>query len=30
MVMLKVQLETLSASCGQVMSYTKNVRLSDV
>ena len=28
--MLKVQLETLSASCGQVINDTKNVTLSDV
>ena len=28
--MLKAQLETLSASCGQVICDTKNVRLSDV
>ena len=28
--MLKVQLETLSTSCGQVIGHTKNVRFSDV
>ena len=28
--MLKVQLETLSASCGQVMGEIKNVRLSNL